>query len=88
MISQFFILSPRGDTVITRDYLGNVPKVLQALERKVWSQHAAALLASAKTRVQGSSEVFYRKVRFWDGEGQDAPPVFHVDGVNYLHVKV
>ncbi len=27
MISQFFILSPRGDTVITRDYLGNVPKV-------------------------------------------------------------
>ncbi|KAL3154481.1 hypothetical protein ABBQ32_013945 [Trebouxia sp. C0010 RCD-2024] len=61
MISQFFILSPRGDTVITRDYLGNVPK--------------------------GSSEVFYRKVKFWDGDGQDAPPVFHVDGVNYLHVK-
>lgn len=26
MISQFFILSPRGDTIITRDYLGNVPK--------------------------------------------------------------
>lgn len=38
--------------------------------------------------VQGSSEVFYRKVKFWDGDGQDAPPVFHVDGVNYLHVKV
>ncbi|KAL3139635.1 AP-4 complex subunit mu [Trebouxia sp. C0009 RCD-2024] len=62
MISQFFILSPRGDTVITRDYLGNVSK--------------------------GSSEVFYRKVKFWDGDGHDAPPVFHVDGVNYLHVKV
>jgi len=28
MISHFFILSPRGDTVITRDYLGNVPKVV------------------------------------------------------------
>ncbi len=27
MISQFFILSPRGDTIIMRDYLGNVPKV-------------------------------------------------------------
>lgn len=27
MISQFFILSPRGDTIIARDYLGNVPKV-------------------------------------------------------------
>ncbi|KAK9824001.1 hypothetical protein WJX72_006898 [[Myrmecia] bisecta] len=61
MISQFFILSPRGDTIITRDYLGNVPK--------------------------GSSEVFFRKVKFWDGGGHDAPPVFNVDGVNYLHVK-
>jgi hypothetical protein len=27
MISQFFILSPRGDTIILRDYLGNIPKV-------------------------------------------------------------
>jgi len=27
MISQFFILSPRGDTIVARDYLGNVPKV-------------------------------------------------------------
>lgn len=32
--------------------------------------------------------MFYRKVKFWDGDGQDAPPVFHVDGVHYLHVKV
>jgi hypothetical protein len=31
MISQFFILSPRGDTIILRDYLSNVPKV-----RSVW----------------------------------------------------
>lgn len=38
--------------------------------------------------VQGSSEVLFRKVKFWDGGGQDAPPVFHVDGVNYLYVKV
>ena len=27
MISQFFILSPRGDTILLRDYLSNVPKV-------------------------------------------------------------
>ena len=27
MISQFFILSPRGDTIILRDFLNNVPKV-------------------------------------------------------------
>lgn len=61
MISQFYILSLRGDTIILRDYLGNVPK--------------------------RSSEVFFRKVKFWDKEGGDAPPVFSVDGVNYLHVK-
>jgi hypothetical protein len=27
MLSQFFVLSPRGDVIIRRDYLGNVPKV-------------------------------------------------------------
>ena len=32
MISQFFILSPRGDTIIMRDYLGNVPKVLSVIQ--------------------------------------------------------
>lgn len=28
LISQFFILSGRGDTIVKRDYLGNIPKVL------------------------------------------------------------
>lgn len=37
---------------------------------------------------QTSTEVFFRKARLWDGEGRDAPPAFHVDGVQYLHVKV
>lgn len=36
---------------------------------------------------QDSTETFFRKVRFWGGGG-DAPPVFQVDGVSYLHVKV
>lgn len=60
MISQFFILSPRGDTIILRDYLKNVPR--------------------------DSTEIFFRKIRFW-GKGKDAPPVFQVDGISYLHVK-
>lgn len=38
--------------------------------------------------MQASSEVFFRKVNFWDKGGQDAPPVFNVDGVSYLYVKV
>ena len=43
---------------------------------------------SAVISLQGSSEIFFRKVRFWDQGGKDAPPVFAVDGVNYLHTKV
>lgn len=37
---------------------------------------------------QASSEIFFRKVNFWDKGGRDAPPVFNVDGVSYLYVKV
>ncbi|WCJ24730.1 AP-4 complex subunit mu [Euphorbia peplus] len=63
MISQFFVLSQRGDNIVFRDYRGEVPK--------------------------GSAEIFFRKVKFWNDDGeQDAPPVFNVDGVNYFHVKV
>lgn len=63
MISQFFVLSQRGDHIVFRDYRGEVPK--------------------------GSAEIFFRKVKFWnDDEAEDAPPVFNVDGVNYIHVKV
>eukprot|EP00243_Klebsormidium_subtile_P003398 TRINITY_DN16787_c0_g1_i1.p1 TRINITY_DN16787_c0_g1~~TRINITY_DN16787_c0_g1_i1.p1 ORF type:complete len:445 (-),score=122.88 TRINITY_DN16787_c0_g1_i1:208-1542(-) len=62
MISQFFVLSPRGDTIISRDYRGDVPR--------------------------GTAEIFFRQVKFWKGGQEDAPPVFNIDGVNYLHVKV
>ncbi|KIY97872.1 AP-4 complex subunit mu [Monoraphidium neglectum] len=65
MISQFFVLSPRGDVIIRRDYLGNVPKA--------------------------STEIFFRNAKFFkggDGDGAvEAPPVFIIDGVSYLHVK-
>mmetsp|Transcript_5129 Transcript_5129/g.11158 ORF Transcript_5129/g.11158 Transcript_5129/m.11158 type:complete len:447 (+) Transcript_5129:390-1730(+) len=59
MISQFFILSPRGDVIIRRDFLGNVPRA--------------------------SAEIFFRNARFWK-EGDEAPPVFNIDGVTYLHL--
>ena len=60
-ISQFYILSPRGDVIIRKDYLGDVPR--------------------------SSSEVFFRNAKFWkEGDGE-APPVFNVDGVTYLHIK-
>lgn len=37
---------------------------------------------------QSSVDVFYRKVRFWGTEGEVAPPIFHLDGITYFHVKV
>jgi len=58
MLSQFFILSTRGDTIIKRDFRFDLGKQ--------------------------TSEVFFRKVKFWPG---DPPPTFHVDGVNYFFTK-
>lgn len=58
MLSQFFILSTRGDTIIRRDFRGELGRQ--------------------------TSEVFFRKVRFWPG---DPPPTFHVDGVNYFFTQ-
>lgn len=36
-----------------------------------------------------TSEVFFRKVKFWNKEQglTEPPPVFNVDGVNYLYIK-
>ena len=38
--------------------------------------------------MQSSTEVFFRKAKFWDGKGKNAPPAFQADGVQYLHIKV
>ena len=63
MISQFIVLSLRGDTIVSRDYRYDVPT--------------------------GSAETFFRTLKFGvHGDGEEAPPVFHVDGVNYFHLKV
>jgi AP-4 complex subunit mu-1 len=58
MLSQLFVLSARGDIIITRDFRGDL--------------------------VKGTNEVFFRKFKLWDGE---PPPVFAVEGVNFMHVK-
>ena len=61
-ISQFFILSSRGDTIIYRDFRRDIKK--------------------------GTSEVFFRKVKFWNEDGAEtAPPIFNIDGINYISIK-
>jgi hypothetical protein len=47
MISQFFILSPRGDVIIRRDYLGNVPKVRNTVSQITGSPCRHALISTA-----------------------------------------
>jgi len=39
MIAHFYIRPPRGDTIITRDYLGNVPKVSAQVMRVLSCRH-------------------------------------------------
>lgn len=58
MISQFFILTYRGDVIVCKDYRGDV--------------------------VRGTCEIFFRKVKQL---GKDAPPIFNVEGVQFLHIK-
>jgi len=60
-VSQFYILSPRGDSIISRDWRGDLPR--------------------------STAEIFFRNVKFWDGRQQDAPPVFHLNGINYMYIK-
>jgi hypothetical protein len=130
MISQFFVLSPRGDVIIRRDYLGNVPKARGATPlaaaravapRRARAPHlshpgsdanapANPPVTAARPRPrrprgraqrarpftlpnppppfkpQTSTEIFFRNSRFYKG-GDEAPPVFIIDGVTYLHVK-
>ena len=111
MISQFFVLSPRGDVILRRDYLGNVPKVrgaagapAGAARSSCGACRAAHDRGPAPPRscrphrprgalpypclcTQASTEIFFRNAKFYK-EGDEAPPVFLIDGVTYLHVKV
>mmetsp|Transcript_12362 Transcript_12362/g.40674 ORF Transcript_12362/g.40674 Transcript_12362/m.40674 type:complete len:464 (+) Transcript_12362:28-1419(+) len=71
-LSSFFILNRRGDKIVARDYRHDVPRE--------------------------AADNFFRAVRFWQSEGHpergtlgaagsEAPPVFHLAGVNYFHLK-
>ena len=58
-ISQLFILSRRGDSIIYRDFRRDIKK---------------------------SNDIFFRNVNFYTEE-EVAPPLFNVDGINFIYVK-
>ena len=53
MLSQFFILSARGDTIITRDCKINTPSLTIIVRLDLGRE---------------TSEIFFRKVKFWQGD--------------------
>ncbi|KAF8411373.1 hypothetical protein HHK36_003922 [Tetracentron sinense] len=66
MISQFFVLSLRGDNIVFRDCL------------KFNFRFPNILLDRGEVQ-KGSAEIFFRKVKFWkEDEEEEAPPVFVV----------
>lgn len=137
MISNFFILSPRGDTILAKDYRfdGVLPPSPDLVDLTAppsadgdGSEAAASTLPESLLRTQ--AELFFRKVKFWDdmtgstsdrdyenpatnratqvpgassdgastSDGNagssvtaitkvDAPPLFMIDGVSYIHIK-
>lgn len=87
MLSQFFVLSPRGDTIISKDYRGDSPQgAAESFFRKVkfWATEGAGAAASlahpgGATSAGGDGHALPRS--------KDAPPVLVVDKVTYMWVK-
>jgi AP-4 complex subunit mu-1 len=93
MISNFFVISPRGDTILAKQYRTTSTELgahershTEALFRKIkfWDDHQEQVInpSSSSGGAGGST-----------GEGEekavgDAPPIFLMpDGLTYFHVK-
>ena len=97
MISNFFVLSPRGDTIIAKNYRNEKGNTgahershTEAFFRKIkfWDD------ASYLTPGGGTKDTSKDKVNTTDNNSEsrkkkgDAPPVFMMpDGLTYMHVK-
>ena len=77
MLSLFFVLSPRGDTIISKDYRGDSPAgAVEIFFRKVkfWGKENAL---PSKSKSSGRPEEAFAS----------APPVILIDGMTYIWVK-
>lgn len=95
MISNFFVLSPRGDTIIAKQYRNEKGNTgahershTEAFFRKIkfWDD------ASYLTPGGGTKDTSKDKVTTSESEARkkrgDAPPIFMMpDGLTYMHVK-
>eukprot|EP01006_Ploeotia_vitrea_P019404 TRINITY_DN51600_c0_g1_i1.p1 TRINITY_DN51600_c0_g1~~TRINITY_DN51600_c0_g1_i1.p1 ORF type:complete len:470 (-),score=65.33 TRINITY_DN51600_c0_g1_i1:598-2007(-) len=79
IISQFFILSPRGDKIIDKDYRFDIIRTTDEIffrKYKFWDPTAPNGGSSTSTDRRRLGGVTY-----------EAPPFFNVEGVNYTYVK-
>lgn len=75
-IGQFFILSPRGDCIISKDFRGDEhPTMHEDFFRKVHKSHFHRY----------SVNNCLMQVKFW--EKGDAPPIFFLDGLNFIYIR-
>jgi hypothetical protein len=98
-LSSFFILSPRGDTIISRvsdcgAYRGGRGQKQRPASNSntsdsqpmLWLWHRIYHQQDFRgDSLPNAAEILFRKVKFW--EKGDAPPVFHLDGLNFLFVR-
>ncbi|OEH75018.1 coatomer protein gamma sub-unit [Cyclospora cayetanensis] len=78
MLSQVFILSPRGDCLISRDFRRDVPRgAAEIFLRKVrfWGQQQQQEVSATS---DGSPTV---------AAGSEAPPVFTVGGLSFAFLR-
>jgi AP-4 complex subunit mu-1 len=88
MISNFFVLSPRGDTILAKQYRSEINKAeMGAHERS----HTEALFRKIKFWDDNTSDDDAQESSQQQSESKrtgDAPPVFAMpDGLTYFHVK-
>ena len=81
MLSQVFILSPRGDCLISRDFRRDVPKgAAEIFLRKVrfWVQQQEPLSAAAAAGAAGDAAA---------AAGSEAPPLFTAGGLSFAFLR-
>jgi hypothetical protein len=62
MISNFFVLSPRGDTIILKQYRSNIVSTISSNNNNSGSTTAAV----SEVHERSHTEAFFRKIKFWD----------------------
>ena len=88
MISNFFVISPRGDTILAKQYRTSTSTELGAHERS----HTEALFRKIKfwddNRDDGAGTNTGSTAEGEEKATGDAPPIFLMpDGLTYFHVK-